>query len=412
MMVDCGIVGSLKNLRREMGLESAEHIILGNSIALDLGAGERVSARELKLPHPLRPLEYGYFIALGGDFYGVPDPIRAQNPSDWQPISSCPDPQVAFGAAWGSLIRADRAELDRILGVMIEELQAVQPPGGLKAGQKPSDAYAGLGDTLSFKWNEITGGASASLGQVGAIADPGRYLKLAKVNMDHFGRDAVVAYTAGHTAAMKMAAGLHGAAPDKAKEKLLQIYTANAFADHFLTDLFSAGHLRTPRRALYEMSTTTRGESGFLARAMHNEDNADGLRVRNARGESWRCFGDGKELDDESKDNFARAQAAVQASADEIGHAFRTGEVVSDLAVRQLIPRLDDFEPQPVPGAQSHSALFWADPKGYVYRRGGVGGDLPPFSWKDKNDYDYTYYGWSAAVMTAVQGISSLMPVS
>ena len=57
-----------------------------------------------------------------------------------------------------------------------------------------------------------------------------------------------------------------------------------AYALHFLTDAFSSGHMRVPRRVL---GRTMR------AKLMHDIDGALGLNVFNAFG-SWRAFGDGK----------------------------------------------------------------------------------------------------------------------
>jgi hypothetical protein len=73
------------------------------------------------------------------------------------------------------------------------------------------------------------------------------YLGLARINWDHFGIDARTAYNAGHSAAIQSAINgdLEGA------------YSMNAFADHFLEDAFSAGHLRTPRRLLHKNTDLT-----------------------------------------------------------------------------------------------------------------------------------------------------------
>lgn len=74
------------------------------------------------------------------------------------------------------------------------------------------------------------------------------YLGLSLLNFDHFGQDARTTYTVGHKWAMEIAATKRDAA------HLEYAYRINAFADHFLQDAFSAGHLRTPRRELH--STT------------------------------------------------------------------------------------------------------------------------------------------------------------
>jgi hypothetical protein len=70
------------------------------------------------------------------------------------------------------------------------------------------------------------------------------YALLAK-NFDHFGDDAVKAWTAGHLLAIQVAINGYND-PANGDSYLNQAYAINAFADHFLTDLFSAGHLRVP----------------------------------------------------------------------------------------------------------------------------------------------------------------------
>lgn len=380
-------------------MESSEHVAVGNAIQLDLGPGGRVPADSTPLLPP-RTIRYGETVALGGDFYGAPD---------LQPISSSSQPGQTFGAAWWSFEKADSSELDGILSVMQEEQAAID--AARAAGQQPSTAFKKLGDSLSYKWNEITGGAPADQGRLAAIMNPGRYLQLAYVNMDHFGADAVKVYLAGHTLAMQGATQLYGQdlSQPQTRQNLLKCYSVNAFADHFLTDLFAGGHVRTPRRALYDMSLSVKSESGLLARVMHNEDNSDGVWVKNANGETWLVYGDGKELDDVNAENLRRAVAAVQVSADEIAHAATTGQVVQNPAALQLIPNLADFAPKPAPGGQNHAALFWADPKEYVYRRGGGDVPVPSTQWPDVNNYDYSYY-WSAVVMSGEALVSQLLP--
>jgi hypothetical protein len=59
-----------------------------------------------------------------------------------------------------------------------------------------------------------------------------------------------------------------------------------AYACHFLTDSFSAGHIRVPRQIL--------GDDGYLAaKVQHDFDGRFGLVVRNGFDERWRAYGDG-----------------------------------------------------------------------------------------------------------------------
>ncbi|WP_141841926.1 hypothetical protein [Humibacillus xanthopallidus] len=351
-------------------------------------------------------LSYGHLIALGGDFYGVG--AEAESPGHpplaaLDPISSSVNPAQAFSSAYLTLVGAPASELDGILAVMNEEQAAID--AARKDKVEPSVAYEKLGDSLSYKWNEITGGGPASLGVVSILTMPGRYINLASVNMDHFGKDAVTAYLAGHGLAMTQAAQLHGQDPNSTavQMKLLQAYGINAFADHFLTDLFAAGHTRTPRRALWATPQTIAGETGLLARAAHNEDNSNGLHVQNARGDTWAAYGDGKELDSVNAANFAMAVAATQASADEVYRAFVTGSVApgASAAALQYVPTLD-FSAKPVPGGPNYAPLFWADPENNVYRRGGDAGQ-----WPDKNNYDYVYPFSDAEMVAQVKNLIS-----
>lgn len=383
----------------EATLESCEHIAVGNAIELAGADGKRTKAGACPLPVGGRSLTYGQLVALGGDFYGVG--ARPGSPGHppleaLDPISSAQNPKQAFASAFQTLVDAPKEELKQILAVMDEEQRAIDE--ARKAGLQPSAAYAKLGDSLSYKWSEITGGAPASWGRAGVVLYPGRYIDLATVNMDHFGTDAVKAYLAGHGYALEQAAALHGQDPSSpaVASKLLACYAMNAFADHFLTDLFAAGHVRTPRRALWEIPQTVAGETGLLTRAAHNEDNHDGLHFSNARGEKWTAYGDGKELDEVNAQNLALAIAAVQASAHEVFAAYDSGvaTVPSPAAALQYIPKLD-FSAKPAPGGPDHAPLFWADPHNVVYRRGGNDG-----AWGDKTSYDYVT-GFSVIKMAA-----------
>ncbi len=370
-------------------MESCEHVAVGNSIQLTGADGSRCPAGKTPLPVGSRTLSYGHVIALGGDFYGVG--AQAASPGHpalepLSPISSAEVPEQAFSSAYLTLAGAPPVELDGILRVMDEEQSAID--AAVAAGKQPSTAYEKLGDSLSYQWNEITGGGPASLGRFGVVTQPGRYITLATVNLDHFGADAVTAYRAGHGLAMQQAARLHGSDPHApaVQMKLLQAYGINAFADHFLTDLFAAGHVRTPRRPLWATPGTIASETGILTRAAHNEENHDGLHVRNARGEEWVAYGDGKELDTVNAANLAMAVAAVQASADEVYQAFVTGAAdAPEPAALQYTPTLD-VAARPTPGGPNRAPLFWADAQGNVHRRGGSSG-----LWPDRDNYDYVY---------------------
>jgi hypothetical protein len=296
----------------QLRFEGGEHTAIGDGTLLRFikdAPAIPASQVELHLPNGLA-LTYGQVVALGGDFYGIPD----------QPISegaTPPDRIQRFANAFNSLavLPAANAEAKLILGVMQKEIAAVKQ--AIQDGKQPHEAYDALGDTLSEEWNKITGGGSF----VSALFPLGRYLKLAANNTDHFAEGALAAYIAGHTAAVQQAV----LAKNSGDEKLLEIaYAMNAFADHYLTDLFSAGHLRVPRKQLAAVVTPS-DLGSLITRFMHDEDSKFGLNVRNGNGDQWRAYGDKRYFDVIDSANRVQVNQAVQLSADEIFAAYLSG---------------------------------------------------------------------------------------
>ena len=174
-------------------------------------------------------------------------------------------------------------------------------------------AYA-EGPDFDDKYMHAAGGSNA-------VTNPGRYLKLANNNFDHFGADAVTAYSTGHAVAIDMAvqanrdlakAGRDNKAREKAYRDFQLAIAASAFADHFLTDLFSSGHLRVPRRALakaFDTADYMHAAGSMMSKVQHDEDSRFGLFVRNAKGRCWKCFGDGHLLTVPGQDNAATRPA-------------------------------------------------------------------------------------------------------
>lgn len=346
--------------------EGGEHTAIGDQVLLYFSptdSGTPAWQVPLRLANGLE-LTYGQIVALGGDFYGLPDrPIADGTTAD--------DRIARFTDAFNSLAVKPEShdEALKILQVMQTEIDAAQK--AMRDGQEPHVAYDALGDKLSIEWNKITGGSSFP-------PRLGRYLKLALTNWDHFGVWAVSAYTAGHTAALRQAvtAGRTGR-----REDLVLAYAMNAFADHYLSDLFSAGHLRTPRRQLYYgVIGPVLGYLGSqLSRYMHDEDCKFGLDVQNTMGDRWRAYGDKRYFDTIDVGNRNRVNFTVQASADEIWEACNNGSAVApqDFAALSLIPDLatvtDHLNPD------NYAALFYAGDN-TIYRRNTLS-NLNDHSW-------------------------------
>ena len=368
-------------------MESAEHAWIGDQLFLRFSPDNTDQARGLPLALPLPSLTrdsrltYGQLIALGGDFYGVVG----------GPISTAANPERAFQSAFNSL-GYDWGETLQILTIMAEEIKAVE--SALADGRAPSSAYGVIGDSLSLRWNVVTGGENA--GDLPVVM--GRYLELAAENWDHFTQYAVTAYCAGHGVAMAHAAAPAGLSPAESTIRLQEAYALNAFADHFLTDLFSSGHMRAPRKEMYEqVATPIPGFSGtlgsLLVRCMHDEDCHNGLKVHNEEGDFWVAYGDKRLLDGVSADNRAMVVRAAQASVNDVWNAH-VGGAHANTALRYIpdLKRVADVSTK-----ENASPLFRApSPGDTALRRNDV---------TDRNDYSWTddWWGWStyAAIKSA-----------
>lgn len=275
-------------------------------------------------------LSFGQILALAGDFYGVPG----------QPISdgtSPGDQQKRFQAAFNTLWEEDTLPISgvyqaqKILGVMQQQSAAVSDAVTQILAADPtardpwSQAYSQVNDGHAYdmQYNIASGAAPIAPWWL----SEGTYLQLAAVNWDHFGAGAVASYQAGHTLALVTAA---------TTDDYSKAYAMEAFACHFLTDLFSSGHLRTPRKALH----TVNAASDMCAQMMHDEDSYNGLQVQNSNGDVWTAYGDKRLNDTVNAANFTMARNAVAASLKEVVNAVVTKDSTPVFSALQLIPDL------------------------------------------------------------------------
>ncbi len=332
--------------------EPAEHTISGDRVELffaDPSTG--VMGHGLHLPNGL-VLTYGDLLSMP-DFFGVVgEPItRATNDED---------AQKRFRAAFATMA-VDTALLEeakQIVTIIHEERSNLIHL--IESGKDPEDYYEKSGHERSLRWNCITGGACS--GPVWWLS-PGRYLKLAKENYDHFGKNAWHAYRIGHAIAMQEAI-LAGEEEDIGHLELA--YAMNAFACHFLTDRFASGHMRTPREEL-PANTTPAITGSLLAGFMHNEDNKYGLHVSNQRGDKWVAYGDSHYFDKRNQTNISIMQEALQISANDIYSAYQTGVANDSEALLALLPKVDEI------GKDAHRDIaplfYWDEASGKVFRR-------------------------------------------
>ncbi|EGX95796.1 phosphatidylcholine-hydrolyzing phospholipase C [Cordyceps militaris CM01] len=313
------------------GFEYAEHRFLGNQLIFKyMGPksetdrtpdGKEVDRRGYELPlktlgkgNDVLYLTYGEISALAGDFYGTMKPI-----SDGKTDQ---DRRDRFMAAFNTLAdNPDDQPRDarQLLKHLRAEIEGVEK--AIRDKKDPSTYYkAGEGLAGMKAIDELIKGRHFP-----------SYSELLKINWDHFGDDARTAYTTGHAAAIHWAAS-----GEWTVDRLVEAYAMNAFADHYLQDLFSSGHMRVPRRVLHGYE----GLADVLANLMHDEDCAIGLTVSNKNGMSWTAYGDKRLLDADNKANLLNCQAAMQISAREVYDAWKGRKELapSAFAVWNLVP--------------------------------------------------------------------------
>ena len=207
--------------------EYAEHDYLGDSLDIPV-----VGKQKLVLDNGVQ-LSYGQINGLAGDLFGTMDPFCLGKTQQ-----DCED---RFTRAYNTLAGSS-GYTSSLLSTLESEVES------FKTAQKPSEhEFSDVFEPTSPGWIVLKG--------VFANGVP-TYLRLGAVNLDHFGNDARTAYNTGHRMALQKA---RDASPQanpnlseaERKRALVIAYTMNGFADHFLEDRFSSGHLRTPRRVLW-----------------------------------------------------------------------------------------------------------------------------------------------------------------
>ena len=257
--------------------ESGEHVWIGDrgyELAFtDAELGPHVSYHNFMLI-PRRDknetFRYGELVALSGDFYLTPAELY------WERRACIP-------WLWES------NDLSDIRAIFADELKAISEQ------QLQGTAYPD--HNIAFWWNAKG------------------YIELALDNTDHFGWHNLKAYCRYHGDALAFALqarDMQDFDRDKAAELWGQALFTNAFADHFLTDAFAAGHIRVPRREICQWAGQqgySKELAGALSKLLHDQDghlksihgsghslaldDTEGLYVCNSLGKDWhtRCDG-------------------------------------------------------------------------------------------------------------------------
>lgn len=369
-------------LQNRVGFNSAEHIAAGNKVLLHLNedscafdVGTAKLCPRLELSNGLK-LTYGDLVALGGDFYGIPETSIALG-------SSAAQQEQRFINAFNSLANDPASLQEAQIILKTIQWEGEQIKNGIIEGKTEAQVYAQINTQLNQSYNCETGGGCGKFWEL----KQGRYLKLGKgqSNVDHFGEYALLSYQAGHRVALMTAQAAYRAQSADKKQNLLQTaYAMNGFANHFLSDGFASGHMRMPRLALYNKATL-KIVALLLTFYMHDEDNKKGLIVYNQRGDRWKAFGDAYYWDQANAENRKILLEAMQASADEIFNAYSTGEIIeaSQSKVTQIFPDLNKLnKDSTLNSPENSSPLFIWDSQHQKLKIRSRIDDLNQYEWK------------------------------
>lgn len=327
------------------GFTSLEHKNMGDLVKLHLpGKNSSNEIIKLQLPNGIK-LSYGEIVMYAADMFGDPK----------NPISNCSEHERAkcFEAQFMAMavkgLPEDKSCSNPItqFANMIEYMNQIEEDLAKARidGIKDWVFYDKNDVKITRKFNRLTCGGSF----ISEFVPYGTYIKLAEVNYDHFVPDSLIAYKTGHQYALETAQKAftrnQAGQTDEAKKLLELAYAQNAYANHYLSDSFSAGHMRVPRRAFTKnIIFLPTALKLLLANLMHNEDNRHGLNVVNAEGTSWIAYGDGYLLKPEAETQRVVMLDAMQRSADGIYHTYKTGIIPEAYSEIDLLPNYNLIE--------------------------------------------------------------------
>ncbi|MBC7659909.1 MAG: hypothetical protein H7249_09395 [Chitinophagaceae bacterium] len=181
-------------------------VVVGDTAYRDLQErfGTYILTDKIKRADGKIDFTYGELVAFSGDFY--PDPIAIYNET--------------VHTSWLKPLSNNVAKAKTLFAGEEEDVKAQISQGRL--------------DYRDYNMRYLA-------------AFPMNYLEMAQNNIEHFGWHNLKTYVRYHTDAINLALTAHASSGDQKADLFNQAIITNAFADHFLTDAFAAGHLRIPR---------------------------------------------------------------------------------------------------------------------------------------------------------------------
>jgi hypothetical protein len=378
--------------------DASEHSAIGNQVIKIVSENLQDDSYEfwtIKKDNKVYKIPMRYLVALAGDFFTSKESIK--DGGEFKKITD-------------ALEQADPEHIQRVLiGIKLEE-DAVAD--AIKNGESPKKAIEKLAPTLNRLWNAahtdnpILKNIYKNLFPIIA----GDYLHNQKNNKDHFEEAAKESYKKGHEEALQLAKQASDEKDDNKKKKLMQkaVFTELA-AQHFLTDLFSGGHVRVPIDELeqYAQRKWDLGVGATLKLLMHTEDGKNGVWVTDATGDIYLATGDGTLFEKENAFLKNKVIVAAKIGMKEILDSFGKEEKKEEnievkeenkkLSVYDLIPR-SLTEEEVINHKKTQITPLFRIKDAVLQRRNDV-----------NNPFDHNYIkDWTVAG-TMYQGINTLL---
>lgn len=258
-------------------------------------------------------LTAGEIVMMSGDYFGVPKQPIADN-SQQKNLTVTDLSKARFTAAYNTLAKdGSTVEMQTLLKI----------------------------NTTQYCKNETL---NSYLQQIHLILYKPKFLTLVKNNIDHFNPWAKQAFKSGQAVATDIALLAHEAYARQdyaTANQYLQLSLQNLlYAEHFLSDTFSAGHARIGESRLV-MKKQFGDLGSILINDMHNEDSAHGVYAT-INGKLIKMKGDDHLNDRDALSSKRAAESAMQSAVDEIRSIVSTGLVPEKSKVDQYWPQVSE----------------------------------------------------------------------
>ncbi len=311
------------------GFISYEHELIGNAAKL-----HGIEKDSFQMDNGLE-LTFGQLVTMG-DYFGKKNESIVLDLKTQKPISDYLILERRFLDIYNSLSKGSYPEGILILKEMEKEKKAIED--AIASGKSEHEAYSKICPIENIDLTLIT---------------EGFYLTLSSTNFDHFVNPGLKvaenAFFAGYRLALKTVENAYDV------ESLKKAYAIYGFASHYLTDIFSAGHMRVPRFELWQQVKCVGATqiSGLLALYQHQEDGFFGVNVKN-KFAAWTAYGDACLLEHAGEENIAIS--AIQKGIDEIYNLFLKKSTLEECCLA-----MEDF--LPIAAGDNFSPLFKIDEK-------------------------------------------------